>query len=84
LTTSRGHDQPDAYTEISGVRSHILTIGGRGYAGELTRLAVKRIIKRTEIPFLHVFATNTSAVELYEKPGFVLQREVILTNLALL
>jgi hypothetical protein len=39
-------------------------------------------IMRGEIPFLHVFAANTSAIKLYEKLGFVLRREVILTTLA--
>ena len=66
--------KPDAYTEISGVCSHP-DYRGRGYAGELTRLAAKRIIMRGEIPFLHVFAANTSAIKLYEKLGFVLRRE---------
>src|SRR5258708_16220640 len=65
--------KPDAYTEISGVCSHP-DYRGRGYAGELTRLAAKRIIMRGEIPFLHVFAANTSAIKLYEKLGFVLRR----------
>ncbi len=73
--------KPDAYTEISGVCSHP-DYRGRGYAGELTRLAAKRIIMRGEIPFLHVFAAKTSAIKLYEKLGFVLRREVILTTLA--
>jgi predicted GNAT family acetyltransferase len=39
------------------------------------------ILARGETPFLHVYATNTGAIGLYETLGFTLRREMTMTVL---
>ncbi len=73
--------QPDGFCEVSGVCTHP-NWRGRGYAAGLTRLMAGRIAARGEIPFLHVMATNSGAIRVYETLGFVLRRTLILTVLA--
>ncbi len=72
--------QPPGYTEVSGVCTHP-DHRGRGYAGALMRIVADRILARGEIPFLHVYASNTGAIALYEKLGFTLRREITMTRL---
>lgn len=50
---------------------------GRGLAELLVRDVAARIIERGDQPFLHVAASNTGAIRLYERLGFVLRREVV-------
>ena len=73
--------QPDGCTEVSGVCTHP-DHRGRGYAGGLAQLVGRRIVERGETPFLHVYATNTAAIALYEKLGYVRSRELGITTLA--
>ena len=72
--------QPPGHTEVSGVCTHP-DHRGRGYAGALMRIVAERILARGETPFLHVYASNTGAIALYEKLGFTLRREITMTVL---
>ncbi|MCL2581033.1 MAG: GNAT family N-acetyltransferase [Streptosporangiales bacterium] len=68
--------RPPGYTEISAV----CTDGawrGHGFAARLTRAVAVGIVKRGDTPFLHAVATNTNAIRLYEKMGFVLRRTTV-------
>ncbi|SDP94503.1 FR47-like protein [Actinopolyspora xinjiangensis] len=62
---------------MSGVARLIGNQGrGRGYAARLVRALVVRIESRGERPFLHAVASNTGAVALYERLGFVIRKPV--------
>lgn len=56
-------------SEVSGVCSHP-EARGRGYAALLSRHVASEIVRRGEVPFLHVYAANEGAIALYEKLGF--------------
>lgn len=70
----------DGYTEISAVCSHP-DFRGRGYPRDLIATLSRAIICRGEIPFLHVFSDNQSAITLYNKLGFVRRRTMRMTVL---
>jgi predicted GNAT family acetyltransferase len=72
--------KPEGFTEVSGVCTHP-DHRGRGYAGALMRVIAARILARGEQPFLHVYATNTGAIALYETLGFTRRRAMTLTIL---
>jgi len=72
--------RPQGFTEVSGVCTQP-DCRGRGYAGALMRLVVARILARGETPFLHSYAHNTGAIDLYRSIGFVLRRQVSMTVL---
>jgi predicted GNAT family acetyltransferase len=72
--------QPTGFTEVSGVCTHP-DARGRGLGGALTRIVASAILARGESPFLHVYATNTGAIGLYEILGFTLRREMTMTVL---
>ena len=74
--------KPEGFTEVSGVCTHP-NHRGAGYGGALTFAVASRILARGETPFLHVYASNTGAVQLYESLGFEIRRTVILSILAL-
>jgi predicted GNAT family acetyltransferase len=57
------------FTEISAVCTHP-QYRGRGYGNALMSALISRIVRRGEIPFLHVRTGNVTAVGLYEKLGF--------------
>ncbi|WP_417686275.1 GNAT family N-acetyltransferase [Roseibium sp.] len=57
-------------TEISAVCTHP-DFQGRGFAASLSVHVARRIIERGDTPFLHAFSTNTGAIRLYERLGFV-------------
>jgi ribosomal protein S18 acetylase RimI-like enzyme len=59
----------DGYTEISAVCTDP-AFRGHGYARDLIVSMAKGIVSREEVPFLHVFADNLSAIALYEHLGF--------------
>ena len=68
------------FTEVSAVCTHP-DYRGRGYAAALTIAVASRIAARGETPFLHTFASNTNAIRLYEKLGFVLRTPMSVTVL---
>lgn len=62
-------------SEVSGVCTHP-DAQGRGFGTLLFRLVAGLISQRGELPFLHVYSDNRSAIRLYEKLGFTLRREM--------
>ncbi|NVB84956.1 MAG: GNAT family N-acetyltransferase [Kofleriaceae bacterium] len=62
----------DGFTEVSGVCTHP-DARGRGLARALSALVAERIALRGETPYLHAYATNTAAIQLYESLGFRLR-----------
>jgi predicted GNAT family acetyltransferase len=63
----------EGYVEISAVcvdDDH----RGKGHARRLVKVLQREIQQRGEIPFLHVFSDNISAIQLYERLGFQLRR----------
>jgi predicted GNAT family acetyltransferase len=65
----------DGFTEISAVCVDP-AFRGRGYAADLMKWLIAAISARGETPFLHVFASNQSAIALYRKLGFVDRHEM--------
>jgi len=61
---------PPGYTEISAVCTDP-AFQGQGLAARLMRAVAYGIRARGETPFLHAAASNTHAIRLYEKIGFV-------------
>lgn len=68
--------RPPSWTEVSAVCT-TPDARGRGLAELLVRDVAARIIERGDQPFLHVAASNTGAIRLYERLGFVVRREVV-------
>lgn len=67
--------QPSGWTEISTVCT-APQARGRGLAARVASAAAERILARGERPFLHVAASNTGAMRLYERLGFTVRRQV--------
>jgi len=65
---------PPGYTEISAVCTDP-AYRGQGLAARLVRAVAAGIKARGEVPFLHAAATNTGAIALYEKLGFVIRKQ---------
>ena len=65
------------WTEISGVCTDADS-RGQGLGTRLVLAVAAGIRERGETPFLHVLASNTNAVRLYESLGFVLHRAMAL------
>jgi predicted GNAT family acetyltransferase len=72
--------KPEGFTEVSGVCTHP-DHRGKGYAAALMAHVATRILARGETPFLHAYSDNTGAIGLYERMGFALRRQIILTLL---
>jgi predicted GNAT family acetyltransferase len=68
------------YTEVSGVCTHP-DFRGKSYGRLLSQLVAQRIVDRGEIPFLHAYAANTKAIQLYESIGFAKRSEMNVTVL---
>lgn len=73
--------KPAGFTEVSGVCTHP-DHRGRGYANQLMRIVAHRILMRGETPFLHVYASNSGAIALYQSLGFSLRSPMFMTVLA--
>jgi ribosomal protein S18 acetylase RimI-like enzyme len=72
--------KPADYTEITAVCVHP-THRGRGYGQILLAAIARQISARGEIPFLHVFSDNTSAIALYRRQGMEIRRRLHVTVL---
>jgi len=72
--------KPANYTEITAVCVHP-NHRGRGYAQVLLAAISRQIVARGEIPFLHVFSENKSAVALYRRQGMEIRRRLWVTVL---
>jgi predicted GNAT family acetyltransferase len=72
--------KPADYTEITAVCVHP-DYRGRGYAQLLLGAVGRQIVARGEIPFLHVFSHNSSAVALYRRQGMEIRRRLHVTVL---
>ena len=72
--------KPGNYTEMTAVCVHP-SHRGRGYAQALLGAVAGQISARGEIPFLHVFTNNTSAIALYRRQGMEIRRRLHVTVL---
>ena len=72
--------KPADYTEITAVCVHP-DHRGRGYAQALLGAVARQIAARGEIPFLHVFSDNGSAIALYRRQGMEIRRRLYVTVL---
>jgi len=72
--------KPGHYTEMTAVCVHP-DHRGRGYAQMLLGAVARQILSRGEIPFLHVFSNNTSAIALYRRRGMEIRRRLHVTVL---
>ena len=72
--------QAPGYTEVSAVCTHP-NYRGRGYGSFLMGVVAQRILERGETPFLHAFASNTSAIRLYEQLGYAVRTPMVVTVL---
>ncbi|NIJ67559.1 hypothetical protein FHR20_004545 [Sphingomonas leidyi] len=69
------------FAEVSGVCTHP-DFRGLGLAGRLMRAVAARIVEQGDIPFLHAYADNASAIALYERLGYRHRIDVNVTVLA--
>lgn len=60
------------YVELSGVCVHP-DLRGRGLARKLSCYAAHRILEGGDKPYLHAYASNAAAIQLYESIGFELR-----------
>jgi predicted GNAT family acetyltransferase len=72
--------KPASYTEITAVCVHP-SCRGRGYGQMLLSAISRQILARGEIPFLHVFTSNHSAIALYKRQGMEIRRRLHVTVL---
>jgi len=61
------------FTEVSGVCTHPAA-RGRGLGRILSAAVATRIVARGDTPYLHAYASNTVAIQLYASLGFRLRR----------
>jgi ribosomal protein S18 acetylase RimI-like enzyme len=72
--------KPGNFTEMTAVCVHP-DHRGRGYAQALLGAVARGIVDRGEIPFLHVFSSNASAIALYQRQGMEIRRRLHVTVL---
>ena len=72
--------KPANYTEMTAVCVHP-SHRGRGYGQVLLGAISRQILARGEIPFLHVFSSNSSAIALYRRQGMEIRRRLHVTVL---
>lgn len=65
----------DGCTEMSAICTHP-DFTGRGYARRLTAMLTNDTLARGRMPFLHVSQENHRALELYQRMGYRLRREI--------
>jgi ribosomal protein S18 acetylase RimI-like enzyme len=70
--------KPGQFVEMTAVCVHP-DYRGRGYAQALLAAVARRIEARGEIPFLHVFSNNSSAIALYQRQGMRIRRRLYVT-----
>lgn len=70
--------KPGKFTEMTAVCVHP-DYRGRGYAQALLAAVARQIEARDEIPFLHVFTNNKSAIALYQRQGMRIRRRLYVT-----
>lgn len=71
----------DSFTEVSAIITHPEHTG-KGYAKQLITHVVNAIFDQNKIPYLHVVESNTGAIALYEKLGFVTRRKISFWNIS--
>jgi ribosomal protein S18 acetylase RimI-like enzyme len=74
--------RPPGYTEISAVCTDP-DYRGSGLASRLMRAVASGVRARGDIPILHASSTNSTAIRLYERLGFVVRREFDFVGLEL-
>jgi predicted GNAT family acetyltransferase len=72
--------KPAHYTEVTAVCVHP-SHRGRGYAQALLGAVSRQILARGELPMLHVFSSNSSAIALYRRQGMEIRRRLWVTVL---
>ena len=72
--------KPGNYTEMTAVCVHP-SHRGRGYAQALLGAVASQIVARGEVPFLHVFSSNASAIALYRRQGMEIRGRLHVTVL---
>lgn len=70
------------FTELSGVCTHP-DVRGQGLGRLMSLFAAGEISAMGEVPYLHAYATNTTAIGLYERIGFSLRSPMNLVIAAL-
>jgi predicted GNAT family acetyltransferase len=65
----------EGFTEVSGVCTHPHA-RGRGLGRALSAHVAARISARGDTPYLHAYASNTAAIELYRSLGFAIHRQM--------
>lgn len=68
------------FAEVSGVCTWP-EFRGQGLAARLIRKVMAGMAARCEVPYLHSYASNASAIRLYESLGFRARREMVATLL---
>ena len=63
------------YTEISAIVTHP-DYTRKGFAQQLIKHLTDLVFEEGKIPYLHVVATNQTAIQLYKKLGFTHRREI--------
>ena len=70
----------NANIEVSAVVTHPDHMG-KGYAKQLVTYTANKIFDQNKTPYLHVTETNSAAINLYKKLGFVTRRKISFLNL---
>lgn len=65
----------DGFTEISAICTHP-EYRGQGYGSQIVQALSERILREGQTPFLHVRNDNKTAIGVYQKLGFQIEREM--------
>jgi ribosomal protein S18 acetylase RimI-like enzyme len=63
------------HAELSGVCTHP-DFRGHGLGGRLSAFRTRAILARGETPFLHAWSDNAGAIDLYQRLGYRIRREM--------